>query len=219
MSTISNIHTAIVYEAKGPNKSVAQFGQRGVVTIAKADKFGNYGEHLQQTMFTSIPSLTRTEIDFTNPRIQDHAVEYFKSIQNQIIAQNLKSGKKEITTEQLSEIAICQFLEEEGNSEKWDSNKIASWFNDNLAEFIGVALIEKGFSDEKLESSLVAYSKLFADSFSSKSAIPRIKAEAIRKALKIVEKESIANDSQYCKFKARIDKILDESSLDELFGL
>lgn len=216
MSIISNIHTAIVYQAKGQDKSVAQFGQRGVVTIAKADKEGNYGPHLQQTMFTSIPQMIAGEIDWNDVRVKNHAVEYFKSVQNSIISDSLKSGAKSVTSEQIDINSVCTYLECVNSPEKWDSAKIASWFQETLAEQIGVALIERGFDDAKLEKSLVAYSKLFADSFSSKAAIPRIKAEAIRKALSLVND---SKDAQVLRFKARIDKTLEENNLDELLGL
>ena len=219
MSTISNIHTAIVYESKGQNKSVALFGQRGIVTIAKADKHGNYGQFLQQTMFTSVPQLSTNDIDFSQSAVQFHAIEYFKSIQNQIVAQNLKEGKNFVTSNDLSIDNIIVYLETVNSPEKWDSSKIASWFTETLAEVIGVALIERGFDDDKLEKSLVAYSKLFADTFSSKSVIPRIKAEAIQKALNLTKGSDIENDSQVLKFQARITKSLAEANLDELLGL
>jgi hypothetical protein len=47
MPVISNIHTATIYDAK---LSKPFEGQRLVKVIAKADKDGNYGPHLQQTM-------------------------------------------------------------------------------------------------------------------------------------------------------------------------
>lgn len=122
MSIISNIHTAITYENKGANKTVAQFGQRLVITKAKADAKGNYGPHLQQTMATSIPQLGRNDIDFTLATVQDAIVDYFKSIQNAIVSENIKSGTREIATDKLSTISIIEYLNESTSSgEKWDA--------------------------------------------------------------------------------------------------
>ena len=90
MSITSNIHTAVVYESKGANKTQPQFGQRLVVTIAKADKDGNYGPNLQQTMATSIPLLTVNDISFNDSRVQNAAIDYFRTIQNKIISDNIK---------------------------------------------------------------------------------------------------------------------------------
>ena len=104
MSVISNIHTAQVYDAK---QSKAFDGQRLVVTIAKKDKDGNYGQHLQQTQCTSIPMLTTSDIDFSNAHIQNACVEYFKSVQNQIIGDGIKSGVKSFSSEELAQDAIC----------------------------------------------------------------------------------------------------------------
>lgn len=212
MSTISNIHTAIVYESKGLNKSVAQFGQRGIVTIAKADKNGNYGQFLQQTMFTSVPQLSTNDIDFTKSAVQFHAIEYFKSIQNQIVADALKSGSNSVTTSQLSIDNIIVYLETVNSPEKWDSAKIASWFTENLAENLGVKLIEMGKNDADLERILAATSKRFADSFSSKAVISRKVAEELQKALRFAND---TNDSQVLKFQARIDKTLKEHELSD----
>jgi len=217
MSVISNVHTAIVYEAKGANKSQAYEGQRGVVTIAKADKNGNYGQYLQQTMFTSIPDLARADIDFSDSTIQNLCVDYFKTVQNSIIAERIKSGQNSVQTEDIAQAAIVVHLMSEASGEKWDAARIATWFNDTLAEFIGLALIDKGFPESKIEQSLEAYSKLIADTFSSRGVIARKKAEAIDKAFKLVPSES--QDSTFGKFSARIAKVLEESDMGELLGL
>ena len=221
MSTTSNIHTAIVYEAKGANKTVALTGQRLIVTIAKADKAGNYGPHLQQTMATSVPQLSADSIvdalndDTLQVRLIPHLVEFLEGVQNQLVASRIKGGTRSVTTEELEIPALCSYLESESTSEKWTTERIAAWFNDSLAESIGVALIEKGWSDEKMESSLAAYSKLISESFSSKAAIPRVKAVAIQKALALGD----SSDVMIAKFQARITKILEVQNLDEALGL
>lgn len=216
MSVISNIHTAIVYEAKGANQTKPQFGQRLIVTKAKADKNGNYGPHLQQTMATSIPTLSRGDISFDDVKVQDACVDYFKSIQNQMVSERIKEGKKDITTAELSVQSIIEYLNESTSSgEKWTVEKIAEWFTDSLAELIGVALIEKGFDDTKLESALNAYSKLISESLGSKAVIPTKKAEAIKKALDFAD----INDPIVSKFQARIAKSLKVVDMDELLGL
>ena len=214
MSVISNIHTAQVYDAK---HSKAFEGQRLVVTIAKKDKDGNYGPHLQQTMCTSIPVLSKGDIDFTLPSIQDACVEYFRTVQNSIINARIKDGKKEVSTQELDTVAIVQFLNAESSGDKWDSARIATWFQDVMAEHIGEALILKGFDDTKLEQSLNAYSKLISETFESRAVIPRKKAEAIDKAFKLIPAES--QDATYARFAARLAKVLEESDMGELLGL
>lgn len=220
MSTISNIHTAIVYESKGSNKSIAQFGQRGVVTIAKASRDPEtkqlvYGQHLQQTMFTSIPQLTREDIDFSNSRVIDVCLDYLKSVQNSIIADNLKSGNKTITTEQLSQSAILSYLEAENSSDAWTAERISQWFNDNLAESLGVKLIEAGKSDSDLERILSATSKRFSDTFSSRAKISPLLCNELNKALTFATNKS---DSAYTKFYNRLNPQIIEISLEDSLG-
>ena len=215
MSVISNIHTAIVYEAKGANKTTAYNGQRLVVTIAKADKEGNYGEHLQQTMATSIPTLESNGIDWTNSRIQSACVEYFQTVQNSIVATALKSGAKTVTTEQLEQSAILSYLESESTGDKWDSARIAAWFNDSLAEQIFAAQISKGIAEDIAVQNMTAYGKKFAGTFSSKAAISRKLALLLQKALVLADK----NDAVAKRFTGRIDKVLIDSSVEESLGL
>lgn len=212
MSIVSNMHTATPYNAK---QSKPFEGQRLVVTIAKKDKDGNYGQHLQQTMCTSIPLLGAGDIDWSSGLVQLACVDYLQGIQNAIISDRIKSGHNEVTTEQLSQAAILDYLTAETTGDKWDTARIAAWFTESLAEHIGVALIEKGYPDDKLDASLKAYEKLISETFSSKAAIPKNKATAISKAFALVD----SPDATQKRFQARIDKVLAESNLDELLGL
>ena len=207
MSNISNIHTATIYDAK-TSKPFAD--QRLVVTIAKADKQGNYGPHLQQTMATSIPVLTPDAIvdalndDTLQARLLPHLVDYLQGQQNSLIGARIKSGTREITTEQLEITGILDYLESENVSDKWDAQRVASWFTSVMAEPVGIALLDKGLSEEQLEPTLKKWEKLFADSFGSKSAIPFKLAQQLDKALKLAPEDNPIVG----KFQARVDKIL-----------
>ena len=213
MSVISNIHTAIVYEAKGANKSQAFEGQRGVVTIAKADKNGNYGEHLQQTMFTSIPQLTVSDIDW-NDTIKGICVDYLKKIQNEIIGDNIKSGHKSISTEDINQDSIVTYIFSESVGDKWDANRVAQWFNDNLAVPFTEKLMENNTPEDKIESKLETTSKRFAEIMSSKSSkIPSNVAEALTKVMRLAEND-LSNDPIYKRFYAKLNPPTVAEALD-----
>jgi len=214
MSVISHIHTATVYD---PKHSKAFDGQRLIVTIAKKDKDGNYGPHLQQTMATSVPTLTSSDIDFANVSVQNLCIDYFRSVQNAIVSDRIKAGTKTVTTEELGQTAIVNYLLSESVGDKWDSSRIGTWFTEVLAEHIGVALIDKGFDDTRLEAGLKAYEKLISECLSSKVALPRKKAEAISKAFALVPEG--AQDATFARFNARIQKARADQNLDELLGL
>lgn len=207
MSVISNIHSATIYDAK---KSKALEGQRLVVTIAKADKQGNYGPHLQQTMCTSVPVLTPDQlvdalnIDEIQVRLLPHLVEYLQGQQNAMIGARIKSGNRDVTSEELEITGILDYLESETVAEKWDATRVAQWFGSVMAEPVGLALLEKGLNEDQLESTLKKWEKLFADSFGSKSAIPFKMAQQLDKALKLGD----ASNPIVARFQGRIDKVL-----------
>jgi hypothetical protein len=214
MSVISNIHTAIVYEAKGANKSQPFEGQRGVVTIAKADKNGNYGPNLQQTMFTSIPVLSISDIDFTDNTIKGICVDYLKKIQNEIVADNIKSGQKSIRTEDINQDAIVSYIFSESVGDKWDENRVAQWFTDNLAIPMTEKLLESNTPDDKIESKLETTGKRFAEIMSSKSTkIPANVAEALTRVMKLAEND-LGNDVIYKRFYAKLNPPTVKEALD-----
>ena len=214
MSIISNIHTATVYDAK---HSKAQFGQRLVVTIAKKDASGNYGQYLQQTMCTSVPTIAIGDIVDCNADLMIHVVGFLESQQNAMISSRIKAGTREITTEELSIRSVITYLnsESDSGSDKWDSERISTWFNDNLAEPIGIRLIENGADEAKMEKILIATSKRFCDTLSSRGVISQTMATELKKALSFAANK---NDLGYLKFKARIDKALEAKSLEDSLG-
>lgn len=217
MSVISNVHTATIYDAK---TSKAFDGQRLVVTIAKADSKGNYGPHLQQTHCTSVPILTADALidalndDSVQPRLVPHLVDFLQKQQNALIAARIKEGHKSVTTEELEITGILAYLDSETVGDKWDSQRVAAWFDGVMAEPIGVALIEKGLPESELEGKLVAWGKIFADCFGSRAAIPMAKAKMLEKALAL----GPSGDPILGRFKARIDKMMGVG-LEEELGL
>ena len=186
MSVVSNIHTAVVYSAKGADKTLPQSGQRLVVTIAKADSNGNYGQYLQQTMATSIPQLATTDIDWINKGVQDACVEYFETVQNQIISGRIKEGKKEVTSEELEITAILDYLNSESIGERWNPARVATWFTENLAEYVGLKFIESGMNDDAaINERLEKTCKDFSNAMGSKAVINAgVAVRAVRRVVK-----------------------------------
>lgn len=215
MSNVSNIHTAQIYDAK---TSKAYFGQRLVKTIAKADKQGNYGPHLQQTMATSIPILTTTDLtEFmeNDGKLDKHIISFLFDKQSEMIAARIKLGQKTVTTEELNIGAIVAFLDSSGDSDKWDTARVASWFNDNLAEHLGTKLMDLGIDDDQMEKRLTKASTRFSEAFGTKTAIGKTLAIELQKILNFaVDKQ----DAQTMKFQSKLDKALEEKTLEDALG-
>lgn len=215
MSTISNLHTATIYDAK---KSKPFENQRLVKTIAKADRNGNYGPHLQQTMCTSIPRLTDDDLATfleSSDKLNAHIIDFLGETQNAMIAQRIKSGNRTVTTNELSISAIVAFLETSGDSDKWDAARVASWFNDNIAEHLGVKLIELGVDDEQVEKRLNKAATRFSESFGTKTAIGKTLAIELQKILNFAPDKT---DTQVIKYQAKINKALEEKTLEDSLG-
>lgn len=217
MSVISNVHTAVVYDAK---KSVPFEGQRLIVTIAKADAKGNYGLHLQQTMCTSVPVLTDSDIvdalndDSLQGRLMPHLVEWAQKQQGALVASRIKAGTKTVTTEELSIAGLLNFLDADSTTDKWDAERVAGWFHSVMEAPVGIALLEKGLPEDKLVDTIKAWKKIFSESFGSRAAIPVAKAKQLDKALALAPE----GDPIVGRFQARIDKILGVG-LEEELGL
>jgi hypothetical protein len=183
MSVISNIHTATIYT---PKTSRALTDQRLVKIVAKADKSGNYGPHLQQTMCVSVPTISGKELsEFleSSNALDSHIIAFLEDVQKSLITDKIKSGAgHSITSEELTIQALVNYLDSQGDSDKWDSSRIAQWFTDNIAESLGIMLIEKGHEDA-LEKLLSNAQKMFSDSLGSKSKIPTAYMEKINTML------------------------------------
>jgi len=214
MSLISNIHTAFPYDAK---KSKPYEGQRLVKTIAKADKDGNYGPHLQQTMCTSVPVLVTADIDWSLKSVQEVATEYFKTVQNDIVSERIKSGVKDVADSDISMAAIVDYLfaDVSGASDKWTSERVASWFEDYIAEGIATRLLELGVDDETMARKLAATQKRFAESLSSRGKISAVLTTELNKALAFSSDKECAI---YKRFYSRLNPKVEELSLEDSLG-
>jgi hypothetical protein len=215
MSVISNIHTATPYDAK---QSKPFAGQRLVKTIAKKDVNGNYGPHLQVTMCTSIPTLTTKDATAymeENEGLDAHIVSFLWDTQNALIGARIKSGQKSVRTEELEIPALVEFLNASGDSDKWDTARVAQWFTDNLAEHIGTRLIELGATDEVMEKKLAKAQQRFAEAFGTRSGIGRTLAVELQKILHFAQDTT---DPQVKRFQAKLDKAMEEKSLEESLG-
>ena len=206
MSIVSDIHSATIYDAKA---SKPFEGQRLIKTIAKADSKGNYGPHLQQTMCTSVPLLVAADIDWASESVQSACTEYFRTVQNSLVNERIKEGNKDVTTAELGQASLLSYLLSETVGDKWDTVRIASWFTDNIAEYVVARLMALGKEDTFIESSVTAYAKLFADTFSSKAKIPMHTALTIEKAFKTIPEDAMRSlDTFGVRIAARVEQVI-----------
>lgn len=221
MSNVSNIHTARVHE---PKVSKAFEGQRLVVTTAKGTKNAEgkivYGEHLQQSMSTSIPILGAGDIDFESSRVQGHVVEYFQRVQNELILESLKSGVSSWSSEELGIDALCTYLETSNQGERWDAERVASWFGENVAPHIYMYFEAKGKSEDWIATKLELQTKGFAQYLGSKAKIPLTVATNLLQVLGLLPQEEMTKSPIALRFYKRLDDIVNpKESLGAMLGL
>lgn len=216
MSVISNIHTATVYE---PKTSKPFAGQRLVKIVAKADKNGNYGEHLQQTMCVSVPLLDAQAIRayiLESSALDAHIVGMLEDVQKSLITDKIKSGTKSVTSEELTIASLINYLDASGDSDKWDSARIAQWFEDNIAEGLATKLLEVGNDDETMARKLAVAQNRFADSLSTKAKIAPALCEEINKMLAFsADKDATI----YKRFFARVNPELKIEKIEDALGI
>ena len=215
MSVISNIHTATVYE---PKTSKAFDGQRLVKIVAKADKDGNYGQHLQQTQCISIPLIDPKQLRQyleSSMALDNHILEMLENTQKALIADKIKSGNKSVTTEELEIVALVNYLDSTGDSDKWDSARIAQWFEDNIAESLAMRLLEVGNNDDTMARKLAVAQVRFAESLSSKARIKPTVCEEVNKMLAFASDKDAAI---YKRFHARVNPEVKMESLEDSLG-
>lgn len=211
MSVISNIHTATVYE---PKISKALTGQRLVKIQAKADKDGNYGQYLQQTHCVSIPVITQaqlTEFLENSNALDAHIIAMLEDAQKALITDKIKSGKgKTVSDEELSIAALVNYLDSDSDSDKWDSTRIAQWFEDNIAENLATKLLEVGNDDESMARKLAVAQKRFSDSLSTKAKIAPQLCEEINKML------AFSGDKDATIYKRFFARVNPETKIQEI---
>jgi len=215
MSNISNIHTATVYE---PKVSKPFTGQRLIKIVAKADKSGNYGEHLQQTMCVSVPLLDVQAIRayiLESTALDAHIVGMLEDVQKSLITDKIKSGNKSVTSEELTISSLINYLDASGDSDKWDSNRIAQWFEDNIAESLAMRLLEVGNDDDTMARKLAVAQKRFAESLATKARISENVCVEINKML------DFASDKEatiFKRFYARVNPEKKVVNLEDSLG-
>lgn len=216
MSVVFNSHVSVPYVSKGAGKTVAPAGNRLVVTIAKQDKDGNYGQHLQVTHATAVPVLRTEDIDWSHESVRVACAEYLASVQDKIIAERIKSNGTKIHNDaDIGQVAILAFLNRERAGDTWDAARIASWFVDVIAPWVGVKLLEVNpdLSDDDAVKLVAKNQTVVVDALTKPTKVVGKKAaELARARLALVPADE--RDSIWERFDTKLDKIINPPVMD-----
>ena len=210
MSVVFTSHVSVPYVSKGAAKTVAPVGNRLVVTIAKADRDGNYGQHLQVTHATAVPVLRVDGFDWDHQGLREVCAEYLASVQDKIIAERIKSNGTKIHNDaDIGQVAILAFLNRERAGDTWDAARIASWFVDVIAPWVGVKLLEVNpdLSDDDAVKLVAKNQTVVVDALTKAAkTVGKKAAELARTRLALVPENE--RDSVWERFDAKLDKII-----------
>lgn len=220
MSAIFKTHTSVPYVSKGKDKTVAPAGNRLVVTIAKKDKDGNYGANLQVTHATAIPELTRDYFDWESTALRDACTQFLLDSQGDLIGERIKvDGTKSHTDADISPAAILAYLTRVRVGDSWDAERIASWFIDVVAPYVGVKLLEVNptLAAPEKESEVVALlaknQAVVVDALSkNKNSVGKKNAELARARLALVDPDE--RDAVWKRFDDKLDAIINPPVVD-----
>lgn len=216
MSVVFTKHTSVPYVSKGVGKTVAPAGNRLVVTIAKADKDGNYGANLQVTHATAVPTLRVDGFDWDHQGLREACTEFLHSVQDKIVSERIKvGGTKTHDDADIGQAAILAFLNRERVGDTWDAARIATWFTDVIAAHVGVKLLEVNpeLSDEDAVKLIAKNQTVVVDALTrSAKSVGNKAAELARARLALVPADD--RDSVWERFDTKLDKIINPPVID-----
>lgn len=208
MSALFNKHTSVVYDVKTAKPFE---GQRGVTTKAKGVRNVKgemeYGEHLQQSMFTSIPLLTLGDIDFTQSRVQQQILELFYKAQNEILLERNKAGIRTHVDADLDCAAILTYMESTEPSNAWDFERYMSYLTQTVMPHIIERMVAKSTTLDVAESKVLAVLKAHAEKLGTKAKLPMQYAVQMVQFLEYLGTE-LETDSVAMKIYERCDKVI-----------
>jgi hypothetical protein len=207
MSAIFTKHTSVPYVAKG---YVVPAGNRKVVTIAKKDKAGNYGPHLQVTHATNVPVLTTDSINWDHEGVRLACLRFFEDTQWDLIAHRIATGLgKTHADSDIDQAAILEYLNRKTVGDTWDEARIAEWFTDVIAAHVGVKLLQNNadISDADMLVLMKKNQTLVVDALTKSAKAVGVKnAENARIRLALVPEDE--RDVVWSRFDSKLDKII-----------
>lgn len=125
--------------------------------------------------------------------LSDALTASFQEYQDAIIRQHIEGlqdgslapTETSIKWEQINEQAVSDYFLANAASGKLSKDAIATWFDDSLAEILGMAVVEAkpNFSEAELATTLDAYKKQICGLASPRSSYPEQLAKQLRKAV------------------------------------
>jgi len=157
-------------------------------------------------------------------QLAPYVAAYFQGVEDEIIKKHHKEGGKGFSPAFLSLAKILEHLDNAGQGDRLNKEKIEAWFGSEMQLPLAAAFADKlGMSDTptpeelaKLEQITGVYKAKFASLASGKTAYRKEEAESLQKALEVT---SALDGALGARFYGRLEKMKLATSNDLLAAL
>lgn len=202
-------------------------GQRLVKCLYKVAKTGaNAGKAAGINSYITVPEnhLDESVMVENAAMLAPYMSAYFQGVEDGIIKEHHKNGGKGFGDTFLSLAKILEHLDDAGQGNRLNKEKIEAWFNSDMREPLLVAFADKMGVGEvpteaelaKLEQVTAVYRAKFASLASGKTAYRKEEAELMQKALEVTE---VLDTNLGARFYGRLEKMKSATSNDLLMSL
>lgn len=185
---------------------------KGYRTVKVVYRDNGKGEKKGETSFIRVTDwIDESTVQDNIAALAPFFVSFLQGQEDEIVKEAHRSGSTTFTTERQNIAAIIEFLENNATQQRLNGEKIAEWFNDNMAGALADAFAEKlGISGEPTEAELVkllqvcnVYSKKLQSLASPKTAYKKEEAELLQKALEVTgARETTIGGRFYARLEA-----------------
>lgn len=214
-------HTVIPFVS---GKTVAFTGQRLAVVTYKTitDKSNALCGVKRESKAVSLPRLSDDTVIDNITTLLPHVKQMLYKVQDSIIRERLDAGNNValITAEEVNITAICEYLDNSGESGRLTKESVGAWFDSSIADTLMIALADKlGVSDtpsdiesKQIEVIVTGFRDKIAALAGGKTSYEPKLCESIKKCLVLAGNDDVLGN----RFIARLDKMIADSGKNEL---
>lgn len=224
-NSTDGLHT---YRAYDPQLAVpTKEGERVVKCLYKTPKTGaNAGKAAGVNSYVVVPESHLDEKVMIEQvaLLAPYMSAYFQSVEDGLVKEHHKSGGKGFSSTWLSLAKILESLDEAGQGNRLNKEKIGNWFGNEVQDMLQAAFADKlGISEapseaemERLQQVTDVYKAKFESLASGKTMYKKEEAEQMQKALEVAE----ALDSSIgARFYGRLERMKSATSNELMMAL
>lgn len=219
MSVIDTLnHSVISYDPKSTKPFTGQRLSK-VTYKTNNDKNSEWYGIKRDSKCVSLPLIKNDDVVANISILTPHFIEYLHTVQDKIVREKVDAGASSIAMADINIAAIADYLDNNNESGRLTKESVASWFTDNIAESLTVALADKlGISETPTDAEsdkIIAVVEAFKGKISSLAGGKTAYEPKICKSLLNALELAPAGDALATRFAARLNKMIAEHKSDD----